>query len=66
MQRNVKTTYFKGHSAAVRCISPNFNEVFPITAAKDDVKIWSRQKEDDLRCAFIVCVRQCSPTYNFE
>ena len=53
MQRYVKTTFFKGHSVAVRCISPNFNETFPISAAKDDVKIWTRQRQTDLQGAFI-------------
>ncbi|KAH9024364.1 WD40-repeat-containing domain protein [Lactarius pseudohatsudake] len=48
IQRYVKTTFFKGHSAAVRCISPNFN-TFPISAAKDDIKIWSRQGQTDLQ-----------------
>ncbi|KAN0128839.1 hypothetical protein V8E53_013337 [Lactarius tabidus] len=48
-EHDVKTTYFKGHSAAVCCISPNFNEAFPISAAKDNVKIWSWQRKDDLR-----------------
>ncbi|KAH9177856.1 WD40-repeat-containing domain protein [Lactarius sanguifluus] len=46
---HVKTTFFKGHSAAVCCISPNFNKTFPILAAKDDVKIWSRQGQTDLQ-----------------
>ncbi|KAH9024441.1 WD40-repeat-containing domain protein [Lactarius deliciosus] len=48
-ERHVKTTFFKGHSAAVCCISPNFNKTFPISAAKDDVKIWSRQGQTDLQ-----------------
>ncbi|KAH9068121.1 WD40-repeat-containing domain protein [Lactarius deliciosus] len=48
-ERHVKTTFFKGHSAAVHCISPNFNKTFPISAAKDDVKIWSRQGQTDLQ-----------------
>ncbi|KAN0130417.1 hypothetical protein V8E53_011818 [Lactarius tabidus] len=49
MKHDIKTTYFKGHSAAICCISPNFNEAFPISATKDDVKIWSQQRQDDLR-----------------
>ena len=53
MKRYVKTTFFKGHSAAVRCISPDFNDAFPISAAKDDVKIWSRQRQADLQGAFV-------------
>ena len=41
-QRYVKMTYFKGHSTAISCISPNFNDIFPISAAMDDIKIWMR------------------------
>jgi hypothetical protein len=42
IQRYIETSYFKGHSAAVRCISPKFNDISPITAAMDDVRIWTR------------------------
>lgn len=41
-KRYVKTTFFQGHSAAISCISPMFNDVFPISAAGEYVKIWTR------------------------
>ncbi|KAI0285547.1 WD40-repeat-containing domain protein [Russula brevipes] len=37
----------EGHSAAVRCISPNFNDTFPISAGKDEVKVWRRKRQGD-------------------
>jgi hypothetical protein len=37
----VQTTFFRGHAAPVCCISPKDNDTFPISAAKDEVKVWA-------------------------
>ncbi|KAH8978556.1 WD40-repeat-containing domain protein [Lactarius akahatsu] len=42
-ERFVKTTYFKGHSIPIHCLSPKFNDLFPISGAMDEVKIWKRE-----------------------
>ncbi|KAH9064445.1 hypothetical protein EDB87DRAFT_1680710 [Lactarius vividus] len=42
-ERFVKTTFFKGHSAPIHCLSPKFNDLFPISGAMDEVKIWKRE-----------------------
>ncbi|KAH8981442.1 WD40-repeat-containing domain protein [Lactarius hatsudake] len=39
----VKTTFFKGHSVPIHCLSPKFNDLFPISGAMDEVKIWKRE-----------------------
>ncbi|KAH8976923.1 WD40-repeat-containing domain protein [Lactarius hatsudake] len=42
-ERFVKTTFFKGHSVPIHCLSPKFNDLFPISGAMDEVKIWKRE-----------------------
>ncbi|KAI9464151.1 WD40-repeat-containing domain protein [Lactarius psammicola] len=39
-ERFVKTTFFRGHSTPIHCLSPKFNNLFPISGAMDEVKIW--------------------------
>ncbi|KAH9064931.1 hypothetical protein EDB87DRAFT_1574671 [Lactarius vividus] len=39
----VKTTFFKGHSPPIHCLSPKFNDLFPISGAMDEVKIWKHE-----------------------
>ncbi|KAI0281517.1 WD40-repeat-containing domain protein [Russula brevipes] len=47
MLASVDISDSEGHSAAVRCISPKFNDTFPISAGKDEVKVWRRKRQGD-------------------
>jgi hypothetical protein len=42
VQEHVATNHFKGHNSEVCYLSPRFNDISPISATMDDVKIWTR------------------------